>query len=96
MADITKFRAAEFVNVHGKPVGVTMQQLVQRAVPKAWCHYRWLVGKSSNEPRDWYTIRVPEYDDGPVSHQSFIGTGATEEAAWRDAYFQLTGGGSNE
>lgn len=92
MADIIKFRAAEFVNVHGKPVGVTMKQLVLLAVPKAWCHYRAIVD-TLNEQRDWYTVSVPEYDGEPREHQGFMGTGSTEEAAWRDAYFQMIGKG---
>lgn len=92
MSNVVQFRAAEFVNIHGKPVGVTMKQLVVRSVPDAWCHHRQVKDAASQSGEsDFYTVRVPEYQGEPAEFQGFIGTGATEEAAWRDAYFQLVG-----
>lgn len=90
MTNIVNFRPAEFVNIHGKPLGLSMKQLVLRDVPKAWCHHR--QAKDAAAPSglsDFYTVRVPEYAGEAPHDQAYIGSGATEEAAWRDAYFAI-------
>lgn len=89
MSNIVPFRQAEFVNIHGRPVGVSMKQLVLRGDHKAWCEHRTIVDKSIGEPRDWYTIKTPDYEGEPEQFQGFLGSGATEEAAWRSAYFNI-------
>jgi hypothetical protein len=91
MGNVVKFKPAEFVNIEGKPVGVSMKQLVLQGVPKAWCHLSAPHDPAIEESRALYTIRVPEFDNEPPQMQGFIGTGGTEEAAWRDAYFNLSG-----
>lgn len=88
MTNVVKFKPAEFVNVHGKPItGLSMKQLVLRNVPDAWCYHREWTPKDDHA-RHCYTVLVPEYKDQPTSDQPFLGTGGTEEAAWRDAYFR--------
>jgi hypothetical protein len=88
VSNVVPFRPAEFVNIHGKPIGVTMKQLVLRQVEKAWCHHR-MWTPADRDPTHIFTIRVPEFDGEPPDMQGYIGTGATEEAAWRDAFFVI-------
>lgn len=88
MSNVIQFRQAEFVNVHGKPMGLSMRQLVLGLITDAWCHHReWK--PSDDVARHIYTIRVPEFKGEPPELQAYIGTGATEEAAWRDAYTHI-------
>jgi hypothetical protein len=89
VSNVVKFKPAEFVNVHGRPVGVSMKQLVLEHVNRAWCHMYEPIDPAIEEKRALYTIRVPEYKGEPPHDQGYIGTGGTEEAAWRDAYFRL-------
>lgn len=90
MSNVVQFRPAEYVNCDGKPLALSMKQLVLRGVPFAWCHHK-LWTSAGGVSRDVYSIRAPEYESEPANDQGFIGTGATEDAAWRDAYFAISG-----
>ena len=86
MTNVTHLQ--EFVNVLGHPVAVDMKKMVLSGSPGAWCDHRQIKDRESGELRDWYLIKAPEYDGEPREYQFFIGSGATEECAWRDAHFR--------
>jgi hypothetical protein len=67
-----------YVNIHGKPIGVSARDAVVAIVAEAVCSKAeflsgetWIVRKSSNK------------------YAAIIGTGANEEAAWRDAWSRM-------
>jgi hypothetical protein len=93
VSNVVKLKPAEFININGRPLGVSMKQLVLRGDPKAWVEYRSTTDQDG-EPRNWYTVKSPEYEGEPAQYQGFIGSGETEEAAWRDAYFAIMGSAS--
>jgi hypothetical protein len=83
-ANVIPFRPAEFVNIHGKPLPLTMQRLVQQLVPEAQCERYTPQVDKSRTAHDRHHIMVLHEGE-----RVCIGSGGSEEAAWRDAYFHL-------
>jgi hypothetical protein len=75
---------AEYVNVHGQPVGVSAKQAVLRVHPRAWASgpTTIAVDDASVTTRCWLILPAP---DARLS----IGSGMTEEAAWRAAWSRV-------
>ena len=84
MTNVIKLKPAEYVNVDGRPLNVTFKKIVTERCPDLKCAYKQTTGPDG-ETRDWYTVTDPAELNG----WNVIGTGGTEEAAWRDAYFRI-------
>lgn len=89
MSNVIKFRPAEFVNIDGKPLSVSMKKLVQELVADTV-----IVRHESNDHRgllEWFSVECTKgYPKEQDALWEWIGSGATEEAAWRDAYTRIT------
>lgn len=83
MTNVIKLKPAEFVNVDGRPLNVTFKKIVQERCPGLKCSFKQT--KHEDGTRDWFTVTDPSQPDG----WNVVGTGGTEEAAWRDAYFRI-------
>lgn len=88
MTNVVQFRPAEFVNVHGKPISLSMKRLVLDLAPGLDVEHR--KTKDHRGESDWFIVRAPlEYEGQTLTDRGAIATGATEEAAWRAAYFAI-------
>lgn len=85
MNNVVKLKPAEFVNINGRPLNVTFKKLMLERCPDLTCKYKRTGEDKGGEARDWYTVTDPAELEG----WNVIGTGGTEEAAWRDAYFRI-------
>lgn len=89
MSNIVQFRQPEFVNIHGRPMDLTARQVVLIEFPDATLHHR--VGKLHDKPIDFYEIEVTFKQRGKPPERAIIGSGGTEESAWRCACQALSG-----
>lgn len=81
---------AEFVNVHGQPMAVTVKAVVLGLCPEAAHEQHATRDKISGEVSDFHTVKgTPEWPDQEMVWRPTIGSGATEEAAWRSALTHL-------
>jgi hypothetical protein len=67
-----------YVNVHGHPIGVSARDAVVAIVAEAVCN------KSEILAGETWVVRKSAY-----KYAGIIGTGANEEAAWRDAWSRM-------
>jgi hypothetical protein len=64
-----------YVNIHGQPIGVSARDAVVAIHREAWAAHTRLSSEM------WVVYRTPRSDP--------IGTGASEESAWRDAWSRM-------
>lgn len=78
---------AAYVNVHGQPVSVSARDAVLHLEPMAYAEFDEVL--TVDGPRPYWTIRRASASGKRHWSNAQLATGATEEAAWREAWSRI-------
>lgn len=76
-----------YYNIHGKPVNVSAKDAVLQYELEAYAIDKPV--KRDGQPESFWLIRKPGDVIGAPEWDATIGSGATEESAWRDAWSRM-------